>query len=97
VRVELAPQAAKQVGAISAWWTANRPAAPLLFAEELGRAVRVLERSPRTGTTYEAVPAYRRVILPRTRYVVYYREVGGDVVKIFAVWHGARGMGPPLP
>jgi plasmid stabilization system protein ParE len=37
----------------------------------------------------------RRVLLPRTRYHVYYvaRE---DVVLVLAVWHAKRGSGPPM-
>jgi transposase len=38
---------------------------------------------------------FRRVLLPRARYHVYYVPRGG-VVLVLAVWHAKRGSGPPL-
>jgi plasmid stabilization system protein ParE len=37
----------------------------------------------------------RRILLPRSRYAVYF-TMGPDSVLIVAVWHTARGSGPPL-
>ena len=51
-RVEFSPEAASHVEAIAAWWIANRPAAPLLFANELRAALRQLQRSPNSGLPY---------------------------------------------
>jgi len=42
-----------------------------------------------------ATGGIRRLILPRTRYHVYYR-VAGQVLEILAVWHAVRGSGPGL-
>jgi plasmid stabilization system protein ParE len=97
--VELAPEAAAQVETIQAWWTENRPAAPMLFLDELTAAIEALEGAPRIGAPYPygRIQGMRRVPLPRTRYHVYY-TVGDDppVVRIHAVWHMSRGQGPSL-
>jgi len=38
----------------------------------------------------------RKVRLPRTGYALYF-TIEDDLVTVHAVWHGARGSGPPLP
>jgi hypothetical protein len=47
------PEAVRHVEAITAWWAANRLAAPLLFADELRAALRQLQREQ--ATTNDAV------------------------------------------
>jgi hypothetical protein len=37
----------------------------------------------------------RRFLLPRSRYHLYY-SIDGELVKVRAVWHTARGKGPSL-
>jgi plasmid stabilization system protein ParE len=71
-RVELSPEALEQGQAIRAWWIENRPAAPDLFADELGAAIRKLGAVPRVGAPYEATTLreMRRVLMSRTRYHV---------------------------
>jgi plasmid stabilization system protein ParE len=46
---------------------------------------------------YRQSPAQdtRRVLLKGTRYHVYYVPLA-DEVRVLAVWHARRGMGPPL-
>ena len=39
---------------------------------------------------------YRRVLMPETRYHVYYRVVGPDRVRIVAIWSAVRSRGPRL-
>jgi plasmid stabilization system protein ParE len=98
-RVELSPEALEQAQAISAYWFENRPAAPNLFVEELGAALRMLKETPRVGVRYEA-PDFRemrRVLMPRTRYHIYYTVNSSTwMVRIHAIWHGSRGRGPEL-
>ncbi len=96
-RVELSPEAIEQAQIIRAWWSENRPAAPDLFVEELGAAVRKLASMPRIGARYDA-PGFRemrRVLLSRTRYHVYYAvDEDARLVRIHAIWHLSRGGGP---
>jgi len=84
--------------ACEAWWIENRAAAPDLFVEELGAAIRKLGSLPRIGARYEASGAreMRRVLLPRTRHHVYYTvDDDARLVRIHAIWHLSRGSGPP--
>jgi len=96
-RVELSPEALEHAQAIRTWWVENRPAAPDLFVDELGAAIRKLESAPRIGARYEA-PGFReirRVLLPRTRYHLYYTvDEDARLVRVHAIWHLSRGNRP---
>jgi plasmid stabilization system protein ParE len=70
-----------------------------MFMEELAAAVEKLFFAPSTGTPYQGspLPGVRRVLLPRTRYHVYYTvDAAADLVRVHALWHTARGQGPEL-
>ena len=98
-QVELSPEARRHVRVIEAWWAANRRAAQNLFADELEAAVARLETTPASGRPYPhpTVAGVRRLLLPRTRYGVYYLlDEDGLVVRIHAIWHTSREGGPPL-
>jgi plasmid stabilization system protein ParE len=98
-RLEIAPRAERQIRRIEAWWRVNRPAAPMLFAEELADALESVTALPSQGTTYRelgGVPI-RRLLLRRSRYHVFFSfDIHRDVVSLRAVWHAARGAGPTL-
>jgi plasmid stabilization system protein ParE len=84
---------------IEAWWRTNRQAASDLFARELIRALDQLAETPLLGSVYGYPGSFpvRRVLLPRSRYHVYFSfEPENDLVKVRAVWHTARGQGPRL-
>jgi len=51
------------------------------------RSNRLYRRSP--------IPRTRRLLLAVSRYHVYYVPQADDV-KVLAVWHARRGVGPPL-
>jgi plasmid stabilization system protein ParE len=95
-QVELSPEARRHVEQIAAWWEGNRPAVPTMFRDELEAAVRRLEVAPRAGSVYgRARMALRRLLMPRTRYHVYYAiEEPDALVRVYAVWHASRGQGP---
>jgi plasmid stabilization system protein ParE len=44
----------------------------------------------------EELSGVRRAFMRRTRYHVYYRLRGDDLIEILAVWHTSRGEGPGL-
>ncbi len=98
-RVRIQPEADEQARTIDQWWRINRAAAPNLFADELAAAFVLLSGAPGVGRRYQArsIPGLRRVMLPSTRYHVYYVFDGehGEV-NVLAIWNASRGKGPPL-
>ena len=80
------------------WWRAHREKAPNLFAHELERALALIARAPSIGSHAQdaRLTGVRRVLMPRTRYAVYYRVAPDDVIDVLAVWHMSRGAGPNL-
>lgn len=97
-RVEFTEAGAEQAEGADAWWRANRGAAPALFDVELTFALDLLGRMPPLTQIWAEVAgkAVRKVRLPRTGFALYF-TIDDDIVTIHAVWHGARGSGPPLP
>ena len=97
LRIRTTPEADAQIRAIDEWWRANRSASPNLFAEELAASFRIIGDAPTIGRLYRhpPVPGARRVLLRGTRYHVYYVPHADDV-RVLAVWHAQRGVGPPL-
>ena len=88
-----------QLVAINRWWEDRRPAAPDLFRQELSRAFARLATVPATGAVFEsaAVPGSRRILLPRSRYHLYYTmHADRGEVLVRAVWHASRGQRPKL-
>jgi hypothetical protein len=58
-----------------------------------------VETAPRSGTLYTTASSkreYRRVLMPATRYYVYYLILGPDHVRVDAIWSALRGKGPAL-
>ncbi len=81
------------------WWKANRPASPGLFAQELADAFRLVGDAPRIGHELDSVelPNVWRILLPRTRYHVYYRlDADPARVTVVAIWGAVRGRMPKL-
>lgn len=95
--VTTTPEADAQVRSIDDWWRENRRASPNLFLDELSDAFEIIADAPRIGRLYRQspVPGTRRLLLRATRYHVYYVP-SEDEVRVVAVWHAERGLGPPL-
>ena len=93
--VRFARRAERQILEIDTWWRESRPAAPTLFTIELEAAISLLSATPHAGAPYVAIGGVYRLLLPKTRYWIYYRLVAGDV-EVRAVWHAQRGHGPTL-
>jgi plasmid stabilization system protein ParE len=97
-RLRIAADVWLQAAGIDSWWRGNRPASPNLFREELAAALERLEAAPLASRRYERedqASGLRRLLLPRSRYFVYF-EVADDYVSVLAIWHASRGKGPPL-
>jgi len=58
----------------------------------------VARESPRRAHAIRAIPGreHRRVLMPESRYHVYYRVAGPDHVRVVAIWSAVRGRGPTL-
>jgi plasmid stabilization system protein ParE len=95
--VRTTPESDAQIREIDAWWRNNRPAAPHLFLDELAASFDFIGHAPQIGRPYRRspVPGTRRLLLAVSRYHVYYVPQAADV-KVLAVWHARRGVGPPL-
>ncbi len=94
----LSPRAIREAERCARWCYEHRPAARLLFDEELRRVLDQLRSAPNLGGVFKARKSgreYRRVLMPETRYHVYYR-VAGDQVRVVAIWSAVRGRGPRL-
>jgi plasmid stabilization system protein ParE len=95
--VEFSDDAREQADAASTWWRANRERAPDLFDDELAAATERLASSSSLTPVYATVGGaeVRRLLLPRTRYHVYF-TIEPDIVVVHAVWHTSRGHSPAL-
>lgn len=95
--VHTTPEADAQIRAIDDWWRTNRPADPDLFVAELVASFEMIGDAPYIGRWYRQSPVAgtRRILLKGTRYHVYY-VTRSDEVRVLAVWHARRGVGPPL-
>ncbi len=95
--VRVTPEAEAQVREIENWWRKNRLAAPDLFLDELSESFELLSGAPQLGHLYRLSPVrgVRRLLLRGTRYHIYYAVVQNEV-RVLAVWHAQRGVGPPL-
>lgn len=98
-QVRSVPTADEQIAAADAWWRVNRPSAQDLFAEELRAAMKLLTDAPETGQRrrHKKVPGLRRLLLPGSRYHVYYsHDSNRKEVLLLAVWSAVRGRRPRL-
>lgn len=95
----LSPRAIREAERCARWWYEHRPAARQLFEEELRAALEQIRSAPNLGSAFKSRKSereYRRVLMPETRYHVYYRVVGPERVRVVAVWSAVRGRGPRL-
>jgi len=95
--VNTTPEADAQIREIDDWWWRNRRASPDLFVSEVAAAFDVIGHAPHIGRLYRRspVPGTRRILLEGSRYHVYYVPLA-DEVRVLAVWHARRGVGPPV-
>lgn len=97
--VVLAPAAQAQARKVAGWWRENRPKARDLFDDEMAAVLYRLAEAPKTGLPYRTIRnrQIRRILMARTSYNVYFEvEEERALVRVVAVWHSARGHGPPL-
>lgn len=96
MKIRFSARARREANRINSWWIENRPSAPELFTEELGHALELVSLNPGLGTIYESTyGVVRRVLLPRTRYHMYYAREQSEIVLI-SIWGAQRKRGPKL-
>ena len=96
-RVRFLDEARAQLEHIDRWWNRHRREHPELVDEEMSEAIRVLAASPEAGTEVKRPRGFRRMLLGRSQYWVYYRvDEDAHEVMIAAIWKTSRGQGPRL-
>lgn len=98
-QIEITATAKKQLGRATEWWQENRPENPELVEDEYAEAIARLKDAPMAGSPHvqARIQGVRKLLLPRTQYSLFYRVYASkQLVRIVAVWHAARGKGPPL-
>jgi plasmid stabilization system protein ParE len=97
-RVLISADAETQLAEIRLWWRENRSAAPDLFDREVDATVEALREAARSFPIYrtESDAEIRRALLPKSRFAIYF-SIEPEAVLVVAVWHTARGSGPPMP
>jgi plasmid stabilization system protein ParE len=96
--VVVVDQAGKDLAQIHTWWVENRRSAPELFLLEFERCISLIGIAPEAGSRFRRthVLGVRRLVLKRTRHLVYYvYDRTHDVAYVIAVW-GAPKEGDPV-
>lgn len=95
MRLWLSPRASQDMERAIVWWRTNRDAAPGLLEEEIQEAKRRLLAAPHGGVRVPGEGDTRRVLLPRTRYWLFYEvDEAQQRVRILRMWHVSRGQSP---
>ena len=89
------PRARRQLDAALKWWLDHRDKAPHAFSEDTARGFTTITEQPTLGERVPGRSGVRRYFLRRIGYFIYYRVVN-EQIEVVAVWHHARGSGPPL-
>ena len=89
----LAPRAARDIRRIAAYLREHDANSALETLSLIVTSIQNLERFPHLGRNMSDLP-HRRLPIPRTHYVAFYRIAGGDVL-VLHVRDGRRG--PPKP
>jgi plasmid stabilization system protein ParE len=95
--LRVTPEAQGQIVAIDDWWRSNRLGAADIFLDELTSCFNLIAAAPDIGRLYRQspLPGTRRILLRRSCYHVYYVHQPAEV-RVVAIWHARRGVGPPL-
>lgn len=82
----------RQYAVARAWWRTYRQGAPNALRDELRAARELLARHPEAGRIDEDKDGEaRRLLLPTTRYVVFYRvDHAAQEVQIVTIRHTSR-------
>ena len=98
MKLEFAARALKEIERQGRWWITNRPGPVLLFVQELEQAFDLIKATPFLGSIYarKRDKAIRRVLMPKTKYHLYFRHDGPELIRVLSVWGARRERGPKL-
>ena len=97
MQVRVSARARREILTAAIWWRENRDKAPDLFDQELRRTLELIAFAPMAGRKAEGarIKDARVIVFPRSGYLLFYRAVGRDHVRVLAVHHGRREDNPP--
>ena len=90
--VVLAPAAQAELEGATEWYEVRAGGIGLKFVLCVDEALQQIEESPEAFPKWEYDKRFRRFVLQRFPYVIFYRETA-DHVEVIAVAHGAREPG----
>jgi len=97
MKVEVTPEARRQLEERAAWWEENRPDSRVDVNEAFVDAIATIRSFPHLGRRYPQRPNYRVLQMTGTPYWVFYRvERARRVVFVVAVWGQSQGEVPPI-
>jgi plasmid stabilization system protein ParE len=78
------------------WWLENRDKNPELLEYELARAFEQIKTAPRLGIHFQVHRGkeIRYVVLPKSKYGVFYRIESERLVRVMSVWDDRRRRPP---
>ena len=98
-RVAVTPTAERQFDRVESWWRKHRDKNPEVFVDEFARAAEFLRADPDGGFLIKSRVGehFRRVILARCGYHVYYwHEPGTPTLWVTTFWGARKKRGPSL-
>ena len=89
--VRINERADRQISAALRWWSRNRLLAPDLLRSEIAHAIALIRAHPRIAPpTSGHDRRARRMVLPRTGYLLYYSLCRDGALEVRRLIHGAR-------
>jgi len=90
--VVFGPAAREELEAAAQWYESHAEGLGRAFVHRIDDAVMRIEESPGGFPLWEGDPRFRRIVVQRFPYLVFYRELA-DRIEVVAVAHGARQPG----
>ena len=91
-RLRVAPEAEEELGEAAAWYEAKRPGLGIELVAVADRALEEIADAPFACGPWRDDRPYRRKVLTRFPYVIFFR-VDPDAVVVLAVAHAKRRPG----
>ena len=90
--VVLTSAAQAELEASTDWYEAQADGVGHKFVQCVDEALREIERSPSAFPRWDRDQRFRRFVMQRFPYIVFYRELA-EQIEVIAVAHGARSPG----
>lgn len=88
--IAFSARAQREIERAAEWWLENRDKAPKALEEDLAKALDLIVHAPNLGMLVPSRTRFlRRILLPRVRYYLYYRDTAPGV-EVVAFWHASR-------